>query len=264
MYNMSKLLAYILDKYKIYKGKKIDLFTLEKISKKEKIDINDLVYLLEINKDTYYKLKTKKQKFTKLKFKKYQGIRDIKLIRQGKINKEQFNKIIIQKNIKPFTLLRLLGISTYSYYKMINNEDAEVKIVNVKLKHKVELIKMDLKYINGFGNRYYEKRELIDICENWKITLEQFLKYYSKNSKQYKFNKIVLQRSNKGLWIGEGGKISEKFIKENYEILKIKLKKVIQKLNPIYGWKYLQDDLVQQAITKIYEKMRKYTKNFLF
>ena len=69
MYNMSKLLAYILDKYKIYKGKKIDLFTLEKISKKEKIDINDLVYLLEINKDTYYKLKTKKQKFTKLKFK---------------------------------------------------------------------------------------------------------------------------------------------------------------------------------------------------
>lgn len=259
LYRNSEMLKLILDKYKIYKGKRIDLVTLENISKTEGIEIKDLLCLLEINAITYYRLRTKKQKYTKLKFIEYQSIKDKKIIREGKINKEKFKEIINKNNIRPYTLLRCLGISRYNYYKMINNADREVKIIDIKLKHKVDLIKIDLKYLKGYGSRYYPINELNKICKSRKIKLAQFIEYYSKNVKRHRFNQIVIEKSKKGLWIGKCGNISKKFMEQNNDLLRWKLKKVIHRLNPIYGWKYLQDDLIQQAILKIYEGMRRYS-----
>ena len=90
MYRKSELLEIITRKYNIHENKKISFNEIQEISKKEKIEIKDLLYILEIKYNTAYKLKNGKQKYTKLKFNNHKGIKNRKIITQGKINKEEF------------------------------------------------------------------------------------------------------------------------------------------------------------------------------
>ena len=90
-----------------------------------------------------------------------------------------------------------------------------MKIIDVKTQHIVELIKLDFKYIDKYNKDYYSKEKLKEICKRRHINLDQFLKYYNKNPKHYKFNKIAIAKSKKGLWIGED--IIEETIIKMYE-----------------------------------------------
>lgn len=61
MYRKSELLEIITSKYNIHENKKISFNEIKEISKKEKIEIKDLLYILEIKYNTAYKLKNGKQ-----------------------------------------------------------------------------------------------------------------------------------------------------------------------------------------------------------
>lgn len=76
MYRKSELLETIKTKYNIHKKRKITFEEVKEISQTEKIEIKDILYLLEINSNTAYKLKNGIQKYTKLKFNNYQGIKN--------------------------------------------------------------------------------------------------------------------------------------------------------------------------------------------
>lgn len=66
------------------------------------------------------------------------------------------------------------------------------------------MIKIDLKYKK---QDYYSKQELENICKERKILLDEFIKYYNTNPKHYKLNKVIIEKSPKGLWIGKSIKI---------------------------------------------------------
>lgn len=129
----------------------------------------------------------------------------------------------------------MLGISIYKYNKMKNDELDEIKVTDVKTKHIVKLIKLDFKYINKYKNDYYSKEKLQKICKERNITLEQFLKYYNKNQSHYKFNKIAMEQSKKGLWIGENIRISNEFMNENYEKIARYLRNAANKYHKTNG-----------------------------
>lgn len=261
----SDLLNYITKKYEIYKNAKITMEILEDISKNENIEMKDLLCLLEINTNTIYKLKKKQQRYTILKFNKYIGINCDKIILNGVIDKKEFIKLREELNMKNYTLVRLLGISRYKYNKLKNNQINKIRVIDVKIKHTVDLMKLDLKYIKSYKkNEYYSKEELENICQKRRITLEQFIKYYNINPKHYKLNKIVIEKSEKGLWIGENIKIPNDFVNQNFYEIQRKLYGVINKYNNIIKWYKYKEELVQDAIGDIFTKCGEIVKKFYF
>lgn len=66
------------------------------------------------------KLKNETQKYMKLNFNQYEGIKARRFVNKEDIAYEQFTSLKIILNVKDYTLIRMLGISVYSY-KLINN-----------------------------------------------------------------------------------------------------------------------------------------------
>lgn len=257
----SELLDYITRKYEVYENTKITMQILEDISTKENIEMRDLLCLLEINRDTVYRLRKKKQKTTILKFNKCININCKKIILKQNINRDEFINLRNKLNIKDYTLVKRLGISMYKYYKLKNNEINETRVIDVKLKHKVDLIKIDLKYKK---QEYYSKQELEDICKKRNIQLEEFIKYYNTNLKHYKLNKVIIEKSPKGLWIGKSIKIPNEFFEQNFCEIQRKLYGVIKKYNYIMNWYMYKEDLVAEAIINILGRDGEIVKKFYF
>lgn len=203
IYQNSKLLKIIFNRYKLKVGFKIDYKLLKEISKDEKIAIKDLLCLLQINYKTYYKLRKNNKSHTKIKLNKYNYSIDDRLETKGEITKYEFYRIQDDWQIKRDTLIRILEASKYQYNKMNKDDTYRMRIINIKTKHIVDLIKLDLKYIDKKEEKYYTKVEINYYCKQRGISLEMFLKYYNMNPKHYKFNKLAIEKSDKGLWIDD-------------------------------------------------------------
>ena len=264
MKQYSKLLERIMKKYNLSEHMKIDLKLLKKISRKEHIELKDLCYLLQIETVTLNTLKNGKQKYTKLNFNRYKKYEDNELIEKGTINKKQFIEIKEKQGIKTYRLARKLGISMYRYYKMLRDENLEVKVIDIEKKRIAELILMDLKYLRKQRAGYFTKQELEETCEKRNMNLDEFLKYYSKNEKHYILNKLILEESKKGLWIGSKRKISTNFFNINGEKLYQGVRNVAYRYAFLYKWKPYIEDLVQDAMLEISEKCGDVVKKFYF
>lgn len=262
MYKNSEMLEIIMKKYKLKLGMKLDILLLEKIVKKEKIEIKDLIYILEISSNIYYKLKRKKQMYTRLKFNKCDSIGILK--DEEKINKIKFERIRSELNIKNYTLMRSLGITRYKYNKMLKDEEYEVNIIDVEAKHIVNLMKIDFKYIDKYGERYYAIEELSQYCKERKITIIQFAKYYNNNLKHYKFNKMIIEKSEKGFWISGKVKLTEEFANKNFDIINNNCMKIANKMAYLLDCRNLRDEFYDIAIYKIVEDGGAIVKSFYF
>lgn len=264
MYQQSELLETIMKKYHMHKNQKITFKEIQKIAQKEEIEIKDLICLLQISTSTLNKLKKEKQKYTNLRFDKYKTLSFQAIIKEGIIYKEQFEEIKNSNNLKKCTLLRLLGISTYRYKKSINSENTKMNVIDIKTRHIVELVKMDFKYIKKYKIGYYSKEILEDICQKRSITLEQFIKYYNRNPKHYKFNKIAISKSEKGLWIGEKIRVPDEFLSKYYDKITKLLKYNSQKYEKNNEWMIYREDIIQETILAIYESCGEIVKKFYF
>lgn len=252
MHTNSKLLKYILKKYEFKTGSKLNYEFLIKISMQEKIEIKDLLCLLQIDYKTYYKLRKNSKSYTKIKFNKFDYEIDSKLERQGKITKYEFYKIQDELQIKRYTLIRILGASRYQYNKMNKDVNYEMKVMNIKLKHIVDLIKLDIKYIDKREEKYYTKSEIKTYCRKNGIKLDTFLRYYNINRKHYKFNKLAIEKSEKGLWIDDNEiMMQNEFANENYIILDNKCKKLAVIKAKEWNCIQLLDDLFNIGREKI-------------
>ena len=176
------LFKYITNKYHLKTGMRVDINLINEIVTIEKISIEDLQILLQINNTIMKKLKTGIQKYTKLNFNHYEGINTRRFFNKEDITYKEFITLKIILNVRDYTLIRMLGISVYSYKKM-KFENRKVKIKDIKIKHIVDLIKVDLKYQ---FEEYCTPTEIKKICKNRNITIDDFAKYYNNNPKHYK------------------------------------------------------------------------------
>jgi hypothetical protein len=143
-------------------------------------------------------LRKNSNSYTKIKFNKFDYEIDSKLEKQGKITKYEFYKIQDELQIKRYTLIRILRASRYQYNKMNKDVNYEMKVMNIKLKHIADLIKLDT-----------------------------FLRYYNINRKHYKFNKLAIEKSEKVLWMDDNEiMMQNEFANENDITLDNRCKKL--------------------------------------
>lgn len=135
--------------------------------------------------------------------------------------------------------------------------------VNPKIKRIVDLLKIDLKYLNGGGNRYYTKTELSKYCEEREITLHQFIEYLNSNHKHYQFNLKTLDGIGK-LWIGRKTKISTAFKKKYYNQLLNLCNKLSYKICNAIKQNQYYDEFVDVAMDKIILEYGIIVKNFYY
>lgn len=258
----NQVLKEIMKKYELKEGMWIGIDLINKISCIEKIDVKDLACMLQINSNTMYRLKTNRQKRTKLILKEYYEIEDRKIRKSDEITYEEFNELKNKMNVKDYTLIGMLGISVYSYYKLKQGKVLKVRIKNMKVKHIVDLIKIDLYYLKESG--YHSIKKLKELCKRKRISLKQFIKYYNNNPKHQKFNKMIVEKSLKGFWISKETRIPEEFIDKNYGKILHGLEKVANKVSSIWGCKRFNEDLVHETMIELYQKCGDIVQNFYF
>lgn len=264
MYKRSVVLKEIMKKYKLKKGSKIDIILLEKISDTEKIEINDLTCMFQIDTRTMYDLRKGKHKYTILKFNKYNGINNKELLKKEKIDYPTFIKLQNEMKLKSYTLVRVLGIAISSYNKMKIGKISEVKIKDIRIKHIVDLMAIDLKYNNKYKDGYCPISKLKQICRRRRVSVKQFIKYYNNNPRHYKFNQMIIKKSEKGFYIGGNCRMTDDFIENNYDKIMKKLKNVANKVSAMTGCKSLNEDFIQEALNELYEKCGNVVKKFYF
>lgn len=252
IYQNSKLLKIVFNRYKLKIGAKVNYKLLNEISEHEKIQIKDLLCLLQISYNTYYKLRKHSKAYTKIKLNKYEYSIDDKLEKKGEITKYEFYRIQDDWQIKRDTLIRILGASKYQYNKMNKDDTYKMRIINIKIKHIVDLIKLDLKYVDKRDEKYYTKVEIDYYCKQRGVSLEMFLKYYSINIKHYKFNKLAIEKSDKGLWINDVEMmLPTEFAEENYPNLNKRCERLARIKAKEWNCPNLTDDFFRVGSDKI-------------
>lgn len=264
MFRSNAILDDIIKKYYIKEGMKIGKELLDRIVARERIEMKDLCCMLQINQMKQWMIIKEKRKWTKLRFNEFNKFEDNTLIAKGKINNKTFEDIRTKMNIKGYTLMRKLGITRYRYHKMQEDHSYETKVIDIEMKHTVDLIIIELKYRRKFKNRYCTKEEIEEICEGKAIQVEKFLEYYSKNERQYALNKIILEKSEKGIWIGESCTINPEFFWKNYDNLQRGLNITANRLSRIYRCREYKEDMVQEAMYKMYQRDGNIVKKFYF
>lgn len=259
----SNVLKKIIKKYKIVEKQYIELDLINKIHSQENISIKDLQYLFQISNSTMYNLRKCRQTKTKLDFNKSVGIKNKEILTKTVINYEDFNNLKNKLNVKNYSLVGMLGISEYSYNKMKNDITYKVIIKDTYIKYIVDLIKIDLKYQTQ-TSCYCSIRKIQNICKKRGITIKQFAEYYNSNSKHYKFNLMIIEKSSKGFWISSDTKISNEFISENYTEIMLRLNKIVKRFSFMINCNFYNEDLVSETFTELYLKCGNVVQNFYF
>lgn len=259
----SEVLENIMSKYNLSEGSRLGIELLNQMSTTEKIEMKDLQCMLEIRNSTMSKLRKKTQKHTKIRFNKYEGMKSKRLMQKEKINYKEFQEIKNALNVKDYTLIQMLGISGYCYQKMKKEQAYKVRIKDIRVKHIVELIKIDLKYLKK-KSTYCTIDEIKEMCSRREITINEFAKYYDNNPKHARFNQMIVEKSKQGFWNNPNTKISKKFMEIYSAEMVRKLQEVAERVSKITGCRKFNEDLIQDTIVELIQKGGIIVKNFSF
>lgn len=133
-----------------------------------------------------------------------------------RITIKQLIEISENEKIDLKDLILILGCYKNAKYKTpeswttirMNQEYTKRELVN--------LIKIELKYLQKYGSRMYKKQEVYNICEKYGIEIDDFLTYIYNFKICYYENSYILSMNKDGIWIGESPTLSKEFIHENY------------------------------------------------
>lgn len=149
----------------------------------------------------------------------------------------------------------ILGIEDGMYNNMKYHNKCP-RIMNGVTREKMYFINQYFK-----ENRFYSKKEIYNILEQFSLTIHDFIIHIIKNrtffdSKDY----MEALEKNNGLYIGRCG-IDQNFFSENYEYLAKHLKNVWYCI-PSIDVKNDRDDMIQEVLIYIYETCGDLYKNF--
>lgn len=190
---------------------------------------------------------------TKQIAKKY-GLKD-----KDKITSKLFYEIMEGEKIQLHDLILILGISQNNHKKLkekiqckmqINLKPMEIKNME-DVKHVIKMIKVDLKYLEYYKERYYTKEEIEEICKKYNVKFIWFIKYIYPRKKNYYEHLEILENSEKGLWIGENRNIDSDFLIKKYNYIQKACNCVAKNISKIYNCDWLKDDMEFEAFISI-------------
>ncbi len=180
------------------------------------------------------------------------------------ITKRELEQIAANEKIELKDLVFMLGC----YYKIIYKQEnswTRINLINKKIndKYKINMIKIDLKYIKCYGERYYTKQEIVKICDKYNVSIDTFLTYIYKFKFCYYNNVEILEKNKHGLWIGGNISVSTKFIRDNYQkinkLIKIQATVICNKYNCVH----LKEDLIDASMKSVLS-FGKIEKNYIY
>ncbi len=166
------------------------------------------------------------------------------LINGNRIEIQKLRQIAENEKIEIQDLILILGCYKNAKYKTDNNWTTIGKKKVYTERELVKIIKIDLKYLFGYGSRLYTKKELQKICQSYDIELDIFLTYLYNYRICYYENSYILSMNRQGIWIGEYPKLSAKFIEKHYRELQRKIEKIAKRMVNIYSPKIAEEDLI--------------------
>lgn len=172
-------------------------------------------------------------------------------------------KISENEKIDLKDLILILGCYKNAKYKTpgswttirMNQEYTKRELVN--------LIKIELKYLQQYGSRMYKKQEIHNICEKYGTEVDDFLTYIYNFKICYYENSYILSMNKDGIWIGESPALSKEFINENYIELYKRIEKTAHKMQVLYGSRVSKEEMIDIGMDYIL-KQGKIEKNLAF
>ena len=115
------------------------------------------------------------------------------------------------------------------------------------------MIKIDLKYLEYYKERYYTKGEIEEICKKYNVKFIWFIKYIYPRKKNYYENLEILENSEKGLWIGENRNIDNEFLLKNFNHIQKACNCVAKNMSKVYNCDWLKDEMEFEAFIAIFK-----------
>lgn len=241
---------------------------VEKIKEMYNKTDKEMIVILKVKEENYKSLMNRKTTYLKIdlitKEEKQELIKKMKEYKKdGVITVEDLKHLKEIINATDKIIKEVYGIKEGTLKDLLNYKIKTTRIKDIKEQKKVKLLKIDLKYNEKYGERYYTKKELKKIAKSQKIEFEAMLLYlYHPN--YYLFNKLALEKNSKGIWIGQNKEITYQFWKENIDRLKKISDQAATNICYMYGIKENQKELEEIAYDSITNSGFLIEKNFGF
>ena len=229
-----------------------------------------LMKILNINAEKYIKITNGKIKKIKNTIFDYQDKMEIKkeIIKNIK-NKEsitlkEVEKIKEDNKYTDYQIKEALNIKTKQYRELKNGKTYKLKITSQKDKVKTDLLKIDIKNLNKFGYRDYSVEEIKNICNEYDIDLNTFIKEIIGNKKNPQLIKKTLKIADGKIYLGKGKQISTQLIEEIYLKKDRTIEALAKMIAKMYGRLNNFEDLKQEVYLKLIESGGKIETNLSY
>ena len=205
-----------------------------------------LIKILDISAEKYIKILNGKIKRIKNKIFDYQ---DKINIRNDIIKDTKNDNIITLKEVK-----KAKEDKGYTKLKKISPKD----------KVKADLLKIDIENLSKFGDRDYSTEEIMNICKEYNIGINTFIKEIIGNKKNPELTRKVFNISDGKIYLGKQKQISNELIEKIYLTKDKTIEKLAIVIAQMYGRLYNFEDLKQEVYLKLIENGGKIETNLSY
>lgn len=161
-----------------------------------------LMKILDISAEKYIKILNGKIKRIKNKIFDYQDKINIRndIIKDTKndniITLKEVKKAKEDKGYTDYQIKESLGLKQKQYRELIKGKEIKLKKISPKDKVKADLLKIDIENLSKFGDRDYSTEEIMNICKEYNIGINTFIKEIIGNKKNLELTRKVFNISD--------------------------------------------------------------------
>ena len=200
-----------------------------------------LMKILDISAEKYIKILNGKIKRIKNKIFDYQDKINIRndIIKDTKndniITLKEVKKAKEDKGYTDYQIKESLGLKTKQYRELIKGKEIKLKKISLKDKVKADLLKIDIENLSKFGDRDYSTEEIMNICKEYNIGINTFIKEIIGNKKNPELTRKVFNISDGKIYLGKQKQISNELIEKIYLTKDKKIEKLAIVIAQMYG-----------------------------